>query len=132
MPTNVNTGVNTRWGKTTNLDTDNSQSTTNTNFHLIELHWPTAGWGFGLVVVGSIIALSIYVWYKRRQRRMKKHLHHQRALTWEAMEWHRASCTKVDAARECNCKKAGDRDLPPNPEHDAPGCRFPNRLSWIA
>ena len=118
MPTtNVNTGINTHVGKTTN--NDDSQHTTNTDFHLIEIHWPTAGWGFGLVLLGSIIILAVYVWYKRRQRRMKNRIHHQRQLTWEAMEWHRATCTKVESTRICDCRKVGDRELQPN--LDMPG-----------
>ena len=142
MATNVNTGVNTRWGKTTNTNTDNSESTTNTDFHLIELHWPTAGMGLGLTVAGAIVILVAYIWYQRRQRRMKRHIYHQRALTWEAMEWHRANCNKVETTRECNCKKTGEqplhqaripgRDIPPNPHLEAPGNSIPNRLSYVA
>ena len=80
-------------------------------WHIFEFHWPTAGWGFALVIGGLIILGVLYYLYKRRQHKYKKQLTHQKALTWQALEWHRSGCNKVDKAKQCDCRKPTDKDL---------------------
>ena len=80
-------------------------------WHIFEFHWPTAGWGFALVIGGLIILGVLYYLYKRRQHKYKKQLTHQKALTWQALEWHRSGCNKVDKVKQCDCRKPTDKDL---------------------
>lgn len=68
----------------------NSQTTTNGGFHLLEIHWGTAGLQFGLFAVIAIIAYVIWRRYKAKARRflgLPRHQDTSAAIAMRALEW---------------------------------------------
>ena len=94
--------VKTRTGAT------DDHSTSNSTFHILELHVGTAGWILGLLAV--ITAIGVFIWWLAKRRHRKK-LERQAAaapaLTGRELVPYYG---RGDNARTCGCRAATEED----------------------